>query len=121
MINEITQQQSKNIKTDYQYIDDYHIVIEKYKEIIPVIQKTYILELEDYIINPSDTFTLADNWNGGIIPKNKYLCATIINIIGKMIKVDACGYDLASKQSTSDTYEGLWLPLGGIHLIQELN
>lgn len=80
----------------------------------------YIFEIADYILTPSDTFTLASNWNKGIIPQSKYIRCQILQIMGKMIRVGAIGYDLSNQTDKSDIYESLWLPKAGIKIIDYL-
>lgn len=77
----------------------------------------YIIQLEPYIINPPDTFTLADNWNKGVIPKSKYLYCNPKNIIGKMVQFDAVGYDAENQKYLSDKYIDLWIPRKGFKII----
>ena len=84
------------------------------------LHKFYLVELSDYILNPPADFTLADNWNNGSIPKSKYYVAEIAQIVGKMIKITGCVYDITSQTSTTDSWEG-WVPQKGIKLIQELD
>lgn len=80
----------------------------------------YILELENYIINPPDNFTLSSNWNKGINPKSKYLFGTPTNFVGKMVRWDCCGYDINSNQPLDDVYSELWLPRKGFKMIREV-
>ena len=79
----------------------------------------YIIELERYITNPPDTFTLADNWNKGVIPTSKYLYCSPKQINGKMIQFDAVGYDIDNKIYLSDRYIDLWLPRKGFKIISK--
>ena len=44
----------------------------------------------------------------------------VTQILGKMIKVDGCGYDLDDNTFNNDTYIGLWLPMGGVNIVKEL-
>lgn len=80
----------------------------------------YLIELADYIISPSPNYTLASNWNKGVVPKSKHLKVMVTQILGKMIKVDGIGYDLDTGSDGEDAYMGLWLPLGGIKLLKSL-
>ena len=84
------------------------------------VNKCYIVELADYIINPPPDFTLADNWNNGSVPKWKYYKCEISKVMGKMIRITGCGYDYENNMDTNDVWEG-WVPQQGIKLIQELN
>lgn len=82
-------------------------------------EHNYVIELERYITNPPDTFTLADNWNKGVIPISKYLYCSPKQISGKMIKFDAVGYDINNKIYLSDRYIDLWLPRKGFKIISK--
>ena len=73
----------------------------------------YLIELEDYIIHPSVNFTLASNWNRGVIPASKTLKCMVTQILGRMVKVDGLG-------DHSDSYTGLWLPMGGVKIIEKI-
>ena len=75
-----------------------------------VINGVYTIKVENYILNPPPTFTLAENWNGGTNPPEEKLNATIIQIMGKMIKVKSSGV------TTGIAWEG-WLPRKGFTII----
>ena len=81
--------------------------------------KCYLIELENYIINPPETFTLHINWNNNIIPKDKYMKVEIVGIMGKMVKVNGVGYDFVNKLDLNTMWEG-WLPRKAITIIKEL-
>ena len=83
------------------------------------VHKCYLMELADWIIHPSDDFTLAANWNKGSVPKSSYYLAEISQVMGKMVKITGRGYDVTTSQPTMDMWEGL-LPQKGIKLIKEL-
>lgn len=82
--------------------------------------KCYLIQIADYVLNEPPHFTLSANWNNGIIPKSRYLKVQITRVMGKMIQVDGSGYDVYNQLDTSDTYIGLWLPLGSIGVVAEL-
>lgn len=69
------------------------------------------LHLENYLVHPYEGFTLAENWNGGTNPPESVINATIIQIMGKMIKVDCVG-------ETSGTHWIGWLPKKGIKVVE---
>lgn len=97
-----------------------HIVKGSENEVSPYqVNKCYLMALEDYILNPPPDFTLADNWNNGSIPKHKYYKAEISKVVGKMVRICGCGYDMATDTDTLDIWEG-WVPQQGIKLIKEL-
>lgn len=107
---------------DIKFISDTEILIKKKESIDKIIQLNnyYLIELENYILHPNINFTLAENWNKGIIPKSKYLKCMIVQIMGKMIKIDGSGYDIENNNDLNDVYLGLWLPIGGIKIIKQL-
>ena len=79
-----------------------------------------MFELADYIIHPSENFTLASNWNKGVVPKSKTIKAMVSQMLGKMIKVDAVGLSEGGADS-GDVYMGLWLPQGGIKILKNID
>lgn len=81
--------------------------------------KYYIVEISDYITNPSEGSTLSNNWNKGTVPKYKYYKCEIVKIVGKMICILGYGINPVTGQDTSDLWEG-WVPQEGIKLLQEL-
>lgn len=87
--------------------------------LLPQLGRTYIIELEDYLLRPSDNFTLHVNWNNNIIPKDKVMKATVVNDIGKMIKINGKGYLLLSDECNDNKWEG-WIPKKSIKIIKEI-
>lgn len=61
------------------------------------------IKVENYIINQPDNFSLSENWNKGTVPPEELLEVEIIQILGKMVKVNAVG------KYTRIEWEG-WLP-----------
>lgn len=82
------------------------------------INSFYIIEIADYVLKPSSNFTLADNWNKGIIPQSKYIRCQVTQIMGKMIKIGGIGYDINTREDKSDIYPELWLPSSSITIIE---
>lgn len=124
-MNDLIKQQLQNCKVANvpQFSDnDTQIVIPKGTSLTVSpyqVHKCYVIELENYIINPPQTFTLADNWNNGSVPKRKYYKCEISQVVGKMVKIIGCGYDPDTDTDFSDVWEG-WVPQNGIKLIKEL-
>ena len=81
--------------------------------------KCYIIQVEDYILNPPDGFTLHTNWNGNKIPKHKFMKVDVTKIMGKMIKVNSIGYDMFNGTNINDMWEG-WLPEKSNTVIERL-
>ncbi len=61
------------------------------------------VEVEDYIIHPYPGFTLHDNWNKGIIPTDKQMRISVLQEMGKMIRIKGIGIN------DKKEWEG-WLP-----------
>ena len=81
--------------------------------------KCYIVQVEDYILNPPDGFTLHTNWNQNKIPKHKIMKIDVRKVMGKMIKVNSIGYDIINKVNINDVWEG-WLPEKSITVIERI-
>jgi len=77
-----------------------------------------VIKLENYIVNPPEGFTLADNWNSGISPKSFYLKGRIQQIIGKMVNFEANGFNInTGNVIDSEYYSQLWLPIKGFKIL----
>jgi hypothetical protein len=83
------------------------------------VHKCYIVELENYIVNPPPNFTLAQNWNHGSVPKHKFYKCEISQVMGSMVRIMGCGYDPINDIDTNDIWDG-WVPQAGIKIIKEL-
>lgn len=124
-MNPIIKKQLESCKVaDIPLYDDKDSVIKIPKgaivEVSPYqVGKCYLVEIADFVINPSDGNTLASNWNKGTSPKHKYYKCEISKIVGKMICILGYGYNMETSQDTSDLWEG-WVPQSGIKLLQEL-
>lgn len=79
----------------------------------------YVVELANFVLNPPQTMTVAENWNGGRVPKYKYYKCEIAQVIGKMVKIVGCGYDIETDTDYAELWDG-WVPQEGIKLIKEL-
>ena len=125
MINSIIKKEldkCKNILPEYDE-DTTYIFIPKQsnnKSIELNIDRYFIIKLAKYILYPPENFTLDSNWNHGIHPKSEYMIVTPIKFVGKMIQFDGCGYDYYNNRNLDDVYNGLWLPQGGIEVIEEI-
>lgn len=79
----------------------------------------YLIEIEDYVINPPPGFTLAQNWNNGTSPPNKYMNVCCIQIMGKMIKIDGVVFDVEQNTPLNNSWCG-WLPVAAVKIIKEI-
>jgi hypothetical protein len=83
------------------------------------IGKCYIVELQDFVLNPSENSIITDNWNKGSIPRHKYYKCEIVNVMGKMVNIFGCGYDPLHQVDSPDLWQG-WVPQSGIKLLKQL-
>lgn len=79
----------------------------------------YLISVEDYILNPPEGFTLHTNWNNNITPKHKFMKVDVLQIMGKMIKVNSIGFDMKNQLDLGDPWTG-WLPQKSIKIIERL-
>lgn len=84
------------------------------------LNKCYIIELDDYLINPNSMVSFHINWNQSRVPKSKYLKVCIIQIMGKMIKIDGLGYNIEVDCDLNDIYNDMWLPSQDVRIIKEI-
>ena len=96
------------------------IIPKKSKEKNFQLNKYYIVELADYLINPGEIVSFHINWNQGRVPKSKYLKVCISQLMGKMIKVDGIGFNPKSNEDLEDFYTNLWLPSNDVKIIKEI-
>lgn len=83
------------------------------------VDNCYLISVEDYILNPPEGFTLHTNWNNNIVPKHKFMKIDVIQIMGKMVKVNSIGFDMKNQIDTVDMWLG-WLPQKSIKIIERL-
>ena len=121
-MNKFIEEELKKCKiANVKQVSDTEYVITKQKNIEEELQLNsyYIFEIADYVLHPNQNFTLAENWNKGVIPKSKRIKATVVQTLGKMMKVDAIGVDELDND-LNDVYIGLWLPFNSVKIIKEI-
>ena len=97
--------------------DTTKLVIPKTTKVKPVAVKVggvYKIDISDTILFPSESSTLASNWNGGKVPEYKRYLAEIISTMGNMVKVNG----VAEDDSTNNFYG--WLPFDGFEVLEKL-
>lgn len=72
----------------------------------------YIIRVEDYIIKPFEGFTLHQQWNNNIAPTDNMMKVKVIQIMGKMVKVNSVGINNGS-------YWTGWLPRKSFKIMEE--
>lgn len=99
------------------------LIINKQSNMSPtglLVGDCYLIEIANYVLNPPQGFTLQDNWNNGIIPQDRFIKCEISQIVGKMVKINGCGYDLKLEKDLASAYIGLWIPIKSIKIIEKL-
>lgn len=81
--------------------------------------KYYQIEIADYIVHPTDSFTLSVNWNGGTNPPSHVMNVLVVKAMGKMFKVEGVSFDDSTQSVLNCTWTG-WLPLTGIKIRSEI-
>lgn len=79
----------------------------------------YTVKLDSTLLSPMYNTTLVSNWNRGSCPPCEYLKVDVIKVLGKMINVNAIGYDFNNKQTLSCVWSG-WLPVELIKKVERL-
>lgn len=103
--------------------DEKEIVIQKGEIKVPSqvdVGGYYIIELEQYIVNPPANFTLHDNWNNGVVPKEKVMQCVVEKVMGKMVCINGIGYDRETMSYIDGTEWKGWIPQKSIEIIRRL-
>lgn len=72
----------------------------------------YVIRVEDYIIKPYDGFTLHQQWNNNVVPTDNMMRVKVLQIMGKMVKVNSVGINNGS-------YWTGWLPRKSFKIMEE--
>lgn len=92
---------------------------EKLPDLIFQVDHYYLIELEKYIIDPPDGFTLHTNWNNNIIPTNLYYKCYCDKIMGKMVHILGVAFDYMNKTDLEENWDG-WLPMKSVKILREI-
>ena len=95
------------------------IKIEKLKEICLEENKYYLIQLSDYVTNPSNSSTLSSNWNNNTYPKYSYWKVEISKIMANMVKINGVAFDYQKGTDINELWSG-WVPIDSIFIIEEL-
>lgn len=82
--------------------------------------KAYLIQVENYIVNPPETFDLQSNWNKGRPIKDYLLCIQVDRIQGKMVQFSGRGYDSSISTTNDNFYEGMWVPRKSFKILEVL-
>ena len=122
-MNKIIKDQLSKVRSVKLNFDDHttHIDIPKTEEVIPlalVEGQVYVIELEDFILNPLQNSTLASNWNSGKIPKYKKYQVEFIQKMSNMYKFNGVALD-NNQPIYSENWFG-WFPEEGFNVVSLL-
>ena len=122
-MNKIIKDQLNKVRSVKLDFDDNttHIDIPKTEEVIPlalVEGQVYVIELEDFILNPLQNSTLASNWNSGKIPKYKRYQVEFIQKMSNMYKFNGVALD-NNQPIYSENWFG-WFPEEGFKVVSLL-
>lgn len=124
-MNPVIERELEKIRAPLPPIDDTTKVIRipKYQpepQITFQVAGRYLVGLPEYIVNEPANYNLSANWNQGVVPKSNCLMVYVTQLFGKMVKVNAQGYDYVSQCTLDDVYNGLWLPIESVTIIAQL-
>ena len=122
-MNKIIKDQLNKVRSVKLDFDDHttHIDIPKTEEVIPlalVEGQVYVIELEDFILNPLQNSTLASNWNSGKVPKYKRYQVEFIQKMSNMYKFNGVALD-NNQPIYSENWFG-WFPEEGFKVVSLL-
>lgn len=104
----------------YSYQDETTIIFDKQGKLEPIIGHYYIVKFENYIIHPYEGFTLHDNYNNGIVPKCEYMEIELLEVMGKLYKINGVGYDPETGlELLNERWTG-YVPEKGIKFLREV-
>ena len=75
--------------------------------------KYYQIKVKDYIIHPYEGFILHSQWNNNIIPPDDTMNVHILQIMGKMVRVNGVGVNVPTNWAG-------WLPKESFEIIKLL-
>lgn len=73
----------------------------------------YRIVVAEYIVKPFEGFTLHDNWNQGRIPTDRQMSVEILQLMGKMVCINALGIN------DRKPWTG-WLPIKSVLKFEEI-
>lgn len=78
----------------------------------------YLIELEDFILNPPSNSTLSSNWNSGKVPKYKYYKVELIDKMSNMYKFNGIAYENGENLFAENWFG--WFPENGFSVKERL-
>ena len=122
-MNKIIEKQLKNLRSVNLEFDTNttKIVIPRTKEIVAeALNKgdVYLIELDEFLLQPSSNSTLASNWNFGKIPTHKMYKVEFLDKMGNMYKFNGIAYENGHDLYTDEWYG--WFPEGKFKVIEKL-
>ena len=120
-MNKLIKQQLQNLKSVKIEFNDNttSIMIPKTMEVLPeALNKgdVYLIELEDFILNPLSNSTLASNWNAGKVPSHKLYKVEFLEKMNNMYKFNGIAVE-DNQELYTESWFG-WLPENSFTVIE---
>lgn len=124
-MNKIIKQQLEEVKSVKLSYNDTttEIFIPRTTQIIPealIVGNVYIIELNEFVLQPSSNSMLASNWNSGKIPKYKIYKVELLEIINNMYKFNGIALDENYNELYSENWYG-WFPKEYFKVLEKVN
>ncbi len=93
-------------------------IIPKTKKSVFEVNKTYLIELDDSLLEHNKDSIVETNYNAGKIPTNKYYSIEVSGVFGKLIKCVGMAFDIITRKNIPSFWSG-YLPVDCIKIIDE--
>lgn len=100
--------------------DTTEIIIPRFEQVRYEIGSYYLVKLDGALTSPTGNELLISNWNKGTYPRCEFLKIDVTKVLGKMIYVNALGYDNEKQEDLNYCWTG-WLPIQQLELVTKLS
>ena len=112
-------QKCVNIDTSKIDKDSTKIILSR-KTDVPILEgKCYIIQLDESLLNMSQSDILVCNWNAGSVPGNNSYKCEVTKRMANMIKINGLAYNLEQDLDLNRMWTG-WLPVDKVKVIKEI-
>lgn len=109
----------KTMVADLSHFDGDSYFIPRYRSAKLDVNKCYIIELDDFLLDPSKSAMLASNFNNNSHPTERHMKVEVCKTMGNMIYVDGIGFDLDGDRDLPTFWSG-WLTVDNLKVIREI-
>lgn len=81
------------------------------------VDKYFVIQLDPDLLSIDST--LASQWNGKSVPPSNYMLIIVLQILGRMIKVEGVAYNPVTGENEKEPWTG-WLPVSQVKIELEL-